>query len=54
MKNRHTNTGSACGWWLRSVDATDASTFCSVYTDGGASYYSAYYSYGFAPGFKCA
>ena len=41
-------------WWLRSVYASSASYFCIVYTDGSASYSSAYYSYGFAPGFKVA
>lgn len=38
-------------YWLRSVRATDSYYFCYVYTDGGADYSSAYWSYGFAPGF---
>lgn len=54
VKYQHSSTGSACFWWLRSVYAGATTTFCFVYTDGGASYISAYYSYGFAPGFKAA
>ena len=38
-------------WWLRSVYATAAGNFCRVSTGGSAYYYSAYVSYGFAPGF---
>ena len=38
-------------WWLRSVDATTAYSFCIVGTDGGAYNNRAYYSRGFAPGF---
>lgn len=38
-------------WWLRSVTATTAAVFCSVYAGGGASYRGAYLSRGFAPGF---
>lgn len=54
VKNRHTNTGSACHWWLRSVYATDTTNFCSVSTDGSAGANGACNSRGFAPGFKCA
>ena len=54
VKNQHTSTGSACFWWLRSVYATNTTYFCLVYTGGGADYYLAYISYGFAPGFKAA
>lgn len=38
-------------WWLRSVHATASDRFCNVAADGGAYTYSAYLSYGFAPGF---
>ena len=41
-------------WWLRSVIAGDTSRFCCVNTGGSASSNSAYYSRGFAPGFKVA
>lgn len=54
VKYQHTATTSACSWWLRSVGASDTNYFCIVYTDGSASNSYAYYSYGFAPGFKVA
>ena len=38
-------------WWLRSVYASFTHSFCYVGTDGSANAYTAYYSYGFAPGF---
>ena len=54
VKYQHTATTSACGWWLRSVRASNAYFFCGVSTGGAANYSGAYYSYGFAPGFKVA
>lgn len=54
VKYQHTATTSACSWWLRSVYASNAYIFCSVYTDGSASNCNAYHSLGFAPGFKVA
>lgn len=54
VKYQHTATTSACYWWLRSVYASSAYSFCFVGTDGSAYGNSAYYSYGFAPGFKVA
>ena len=54
VKYQHTATTSACYWWLRSVYASYTHLFCRVYTDGSASSCSAYFSYGFAPGFKVA
>ena len=54
VKYQHTATTSACFWWLRSVNASNTTIFCSVYTDGSAYFNYAYYSYGFAPGFKVA
>lgn len=54
VKYQHTATTSACSWWLRSVYASDAGSFCIVYTDGSAGADGAYRSGGFAPGFKVA
>ena len=54
VKYQHTATTSACSWWLRSVYAGNASYFCRVSTDGSAISNYAYFSYGFAPGFKVA
>lgn len=54
VKYQHTATTSACDWWLRSVNASTAYDFCDVNTDGSASTSNAYYSNGFAPGFKVA
>lgn len=54
VKYQHSNTGTACYWWLRSVIATNSYLFGLVFTDGGAGYYYAYWSFGFAPGFKVA
>ncbi len=54
VKYQHTATTSACAWWLRSVLASDAGSFCYVRTGGSADAGSADYSHGFAPGFKVA
>lgn len=54
VKYQHTATTSACAWWLRSVGASYTGIFCYVSTDGSAGSIIAYYSYGFAPGFKVA
>lgn len=54
VKYQHTATTSACYWWLRSVYASPASGFCIVDTGGSANGSYAYFSYGFAPGFKVA
>ena len=54
VKYQHTATTSACAWWLRSVYASSTYGFCHVHTDGSANNYYAYYSHGFAPGFKVA
>lgn len=54
VKYQHTATTSACYWWLRSVRAGSTYFFCHVSTDGSAYGSGAYYSYGFAPGFKVA
>lgn len=54
VKYQHTATTSACGWWLRSVYASNTHFFCFVNADGSAHSRYAYFSYGFAPGFKVA
>lgn len=54
VKYQHTATTSACYWWLRSVCASTADSFCGVNTGGSAVNDRAYYSIGFAPGFKVA
>lgn len=54
VKYQHTATTSACYWWLRSVYASYADAFCFVNTDGSAAGSAAYFSSGFAPGFKVA
>lgn len=54
VKYQHTATTSACYWWLRSVSASSTAAFCTVNTDGSANSTYAYYSRGFAPGFKVA
>ena len=54
VKYQHTATTSACYWWLRSVYASATNASCIVRTDGSATGNRAYYSYGFAPGFKVA
>lgn len=54
IKYKHSDTGSACGWWLRSVFASFTSYFRIVNASGSSSYNGAGYSYGFTPGFKVA
>ena len=54
VKYQHTATTSACYWWLRSVLAGRTNDFCVVGTGGSAGSTVAYYSRGFAPGFKVA
>lgn len=54
VKYQHTATTSACGWWLRSVYASITNAFCIVNAGGSAHNNYAYYSRGFAPGFKVA
>ena len=54
IKYKHSDTGSACSRWLRSVHASYTSSFRVVNTSGSSSSSNAYYSLGFAPGFKVA
>ena len=51
---KYNDTSTACRWWLRSVNATAASSFCCVNTDGSAGTNGANASYGLASGFKVA
>lgn len=51
IKYRHDATSTAVYWWCRSASYDDSSTFCRVYTDGGAGGYYANLSIGVAPGF---
>lgn len=51
IKYQHGSTASPCFWWLRSPYYSSSTNFCRVSTDGTASNTTAYYSYGFAPGF---
>ena len=48
---RHTATGTAVWWWLRSARYYGSTGFCSVFTDGGANYNVASWSAGVLPGF---
>lgn len=48
---RHSATGTAVWWWLRSPCCNDTSSFCGVSTGGGNSSSSAYYSAGVLAGF---
>ena len=48
---RHTATGTAVWWWLRSACYSISNQFCSVYTDGSAYTNRASWSAGVLPGF---
>ena len=54
VRYKHNANTAACAWWLRSVYARYTNIFCGVGTDGSANGNSAYWSFGFAPGFKVA
>jgi hypothetical protein len=54
IKYKHSDTGTACIWRLRSVNSTNATSFRYVNTGGGSNNNYACYSYGFAPGLKVA
>lgn len=51
VKYRHDQTGSSVGWWLRSPSAGNSRFFVGVLAGGTVSFYDAYVSLGFAPGF---
>ena len=48
---RHSSTGSAVWWWLRSPYYNRSNIFCYVHTGGGTNNSGAYYSAGVLPGF---
>lgn len=48
---KHNATTATAYWWLRSVRAGNAYSFCFVYTGGSAHYYLSGRSYGVAPAF---
>ena len=52
VKYRHSATSSAAWWWERSPYYYYSDSFCSVYTNGGASSNVARGSYGVAPAFR--
>ena len=51
VKYNHSATSTTARWWLRSPVTNTNAHFVLLGIYGNASYYSAYYSYGFAPGF---
>lgn len=51
IKNKHSATGEAAYWWLRSPRSSNSTHFVSVNTGGTVYNNAASYSYGFAPGF---
>lgn len=52
IKYKHSDTGTACIWWEASASYSNATNFCRVSTDGGASHHYSRYSYGLAPAFR--
>lgn len=51
VKYRDDGTGVAVYYWCRSARYSNRFNFCVVYTDGGAHFGGASYSFGLAPGF---
>ena len=51
IKNKHSATGEAARWWLRSPRSSNSAAFVIVNTGGTVGSDNAYYSIGFAPGF---
>lgn len=51
IKNKHSATGEAAIWWLRSPHSSNSTLFVRVNTDGTVTNNNASYSRGFAPGF---
>lgn len=52
VKYRHSSTSSTAYWWERSPLCNNSSSFCVVNTNGNASGYGAWFSYGLAPAFR--
>ena len=54
VANKHSATGAAAVWWLRSPTYSSVnhhSYFCAVSSSGSLGYYNAYGAYGVVPGF---
>ena len=53
VANKHSATGTAAVWWLRSpyYGITSYNYFCAVSSSGSLGYDTAYYAYGVVPGF---
>ena len=53
VANKHSATGTAAVWWLRSPYYNNIYTsyFCAVSSSGSLAYGYAYYAYGVVPGF---
>ena len=51
VAHKHSATGTAAVWWLRSPGCTGSSGFCSVYADGTAGGNGACGSLALVPGF---
>ena len=54
IRYKHNSTGTKCIWWLRSVNSSSSTGFCTVFSSGSYSNSAANISYGFSPGFKVA
>lgn len=52
IKYKHLDTSTAVIWWVRSAAYNDATTFCTVYTNGYATSHLASDSFGLAPAFR--
>ena len=52
IKYRHNSTSSTAAWWERSPYYYNSTSFCFVYTNGGANSGYARYSFGLAPAFR--
>ena len=51
VANKHSATGTAAVWWLRSPYYGGGNAFCAVSASGSLDYYLAHYAYGVVPGF---
>ena len=53
VANKHSATGTAAVWWLRSPNyaTTINNSFCAVSSSGSLGFNNAYYAYGVVPGF---
>ena len=54
IRYKHNSTGTKCIWWLRSVNSSSSTGFCTVFSSGSYSKSAANISFGFSPGFKVA